>query len=89
AVAAQITGAGGTVRLGTGIDPPRPDAPAGRRCRIDGEAVSSPIAFLAFVKVVWLTPDMDSLFLGPPSDRRRFLDRLVLAVDGEHGARVN
>ncbi len=32
---------------------------------------------------------MDGLFLGPPSERRRFLDRLVLAVDGSHGTRVN
>jgi DNA replication and repair protein RecF len=32
---------------------------------------------------------MDSLFVGAPSERRRFLDRLALAVDAEHGSRVN
>jgi DNA replication and repair protein RecF len=32
---------------------------------------------------------MDGLFTGPASERRRFLDRLVLAIDAEHGARVN
>jgi DNA replication and repair protein RecF len=32
---------------------------------------------------------MDALFGGPASERRRFLDRLVLAVDGTHSARVN
>jgi DNA replication and repair protein RecF len=32
---------------------------------------------------------MDGLFSGPASERRRFLDRLVLAVDAEHGSRVN
>jgi len=32
---------------------------------------------------------MDGLFNGPASERRRFLDRLVLAVDAEHGSRVN
>ena len=32
---------------------------------------------------------MDGLFTGPAGERRRFLDRLVLAVDSEHGARVN
>jgi len=31
---------------------------------------------------------MDGLFLGPGGDRRRFLDRLVLAIDAEHGTRV-
>jgi len=32
---------------------------------------------------------MDSLFVGAPSERRRFLDRLALAVDAEHAGRVN
>jgi DNA replication and repair protein RecF len=32
---------------------------------------------------------MDGLFNGPASERRRFLDRLVLAVDAEHMTRVN
>ena len=31
---------------------------------------------------------MDALFTGPPGDRRRFLDRLVLAVDPGHGQRA-
>ena len=31
---------------------------------------------------------MDQLFAGPPSERRRFLDRPVLAVDAGHGSRV-
>jgi DNA replication and repair protein RecF len=32
---------------------------------------------------------MDMLFNGPASERRRFLDRLVLAVDAEHSGRVS
>jgi DNA replication and repair protein RecF len=32
---------------------------------------------------------MDQLFNGPASERRRFLDRLVLAVDAGHSARVS
>ncbi len=89
AVAAHVSGALGLAQIGTGIDAPRPDGGSPRRSRIDGETASSPVAFLEHLKVVWLTPEMDGLFLGPPSDRRRFLDRLVLAVDGEHGTRVN
>lgn len=88
AVSAQVDGALGEVVLGTGIDPAA-DGPSPRRCRIDRHPVSSPVSFLDHLKVVWLTPDMDGLFLGPPSERRRFLDRLVLAVDGSHGTRVN
>lgn len=88
AVAAQVDGALGPVMLGTGLEP-RADGATSRKCRIDQQPVPSPSAFLDHLKVIWLTPEMDGLFLGPPSDRRRFLDRLVLAVDGEHGARVN
>src|SRR5256885_17020594 len=36
-----------------------------------------------------MPPAMAGLFGGPASGRRRFLDRLVLAVDGTHSSRVN
>jgi DNA replication and repair protein RecF len=90
AVAAEIEGALGLATLGTGIEPPASeDATLTRKCRIDGEPVPSAVAFADHVRVVWLTPAMDGLFGGPASERRRFLDRLVLAVDGTHSARVN
>jgi DNA replication and repair protein RecF len=90
AVAAQVEGALGLATLGTGIAAPAADdATLARACRIDGESVASATAFCDHLSVVWMTPAMDSLFRGPPSERRRFLDRLVLAVDGEHGSRVN
>src|SRR5690606_8512494 len=40
-------------------------------------------------RMVWLTPAMDGLFLGPAAERRRFLDRLVLAIDSHHSGRVS
>jgi DNA replication and repair protein RecF len=43
---------------------------------------------LEWLRVVWITPAMDALFTGPAGDRRRFLDRLVLAVDPGHGRRA-
>jgi len=89
AVSVAIEGAFGEHRLGTGIQPAAGEGRAGRLCRIDGATASSPAAFADHVRVVWLTPDLDALFRGPAGDRRRFLDRLVLAVDAEHGARVN
>ena len=39
--------------------------------------------------MVWLTPAMDGLFMGAASERRRFFDRLVLAIDSEHSSRVS
>ncbi|MCG7393008.1 DNA replication/repair protein RecF [Microvirga sp. ACRRW] len=79
----------GEHRLGTGLEPVTENGRASRVCRIDGATASSPTAFAEFLRVVWLTPDLDALFRGPAGDRRRFLDRLVLAVDAEHGTRVN
>jgi len=90
AVSADVEGALGLVSLGTGIEPPTTDAPAAvRRFRVDREPVSSAAAFADHLGIVWLTPAMDGLFAGPASERRRFLDRLVLAVDAEHGSRVS
>jgi len=89
AVAAEIEGMLGLATLGTGIDPPTGEAAAStRQCRVDREAVSSAAAFADHLRVVWLTPAMDRLFNGPASERRRFLDRLVLAVDAGHSGRV-
>jgi DNA replication and repair protein RecF len=90
AVSADIEGALGLATLGTGIEPPiAEDALPLRQCRIDREPVSSVAAFADHLRVVWLTPSMDGLFAGPASERRRFLDRLVLAVDAEHAGRVS
>jgi DNA replication and repair protein RecF len=89
AVSAEVEGALGLATLGTGIDPPVADASVSRRCRIDREPVASATAFGDHLRMVWLTPAMDGLFLGPASERRRFFDRLVLAIDSEHSARVS
>src|SRR4051794_33366024 len=90
AVASELEGALGLATLGTGIEPPPLDgATPARKCRIDGETVPSAAAFADHLSVVWMTPAMDGLFGGPGSERRRFLDRLVLAVDGTHASRVN
>ncbi len=90
AVSAEIEGMQGLSTLGTGIDPPAADNTTNsRRCRIDREAVGSATAFAEHLRVVWLTPAMDPLFNGPASERRRFLDRLVLAVDAQHSSRVS
>ena len=90
AVSAEIEGMLGLATLGTGIEPPKGDeTPRTRLCRIDREPVGSAAAFADHLRVIWLTPAMDQLFVGPASERRRFLDRLVLAVDAEHTGRVN
>jgi DNA replication and repair protein RecF len=90
AASAEVEGALGLATLGTGIDAPGAETTAtSRRCRIDREPVTSAAAFGDHLRMVWLTPSMDGLFLGPASERRRFFDRLVLAIDSEHSARVS
>ena len=89
AVSAEVEGALGLATLGTGIDARSEEtATASRRCRIDREPVTSAAVFGDHLRMVWLTPAMDGLFQGAASERRRFFDRLVLAIDSEHSARV-
>jgi DNA replication and repair protein RecF len=89
AVAADVEGALGLATLGTGIEPPGAEgAPASRLARIDREPAAALAAFADHLRVVWLIPSMDGMFEGPASERRRFLDRLALAVDAEHSGRV-
>jgi DNA replication and repair protein RecF len=90
AASAEIEGMLGLATLGTGIEPPIADEGARtRQCRIDREPVGSAAAFADHLRVIWLVPAMDQLFEGPASERRRFLDRLVLAVDAGHQSRVS
>ncbi|HEY0329698.1 MAG TPA: DNA replication/repair protein RecF [Rhodopseudomonas sp.] len=89
AVSAEVEGALGLATLGTGIDPRSDNVATSRRCRIDRENVGSAAAFGDHLRMVWLTPAMDGLFLGAASERRRFFDRLVLAIDSEHSSRVS
>jgi len=85
AVVAEIDGALGPATLGTGVEG---QGDAARKFRINGEPVRSAAAFADHLRVVWLVPAMDGLFAAPPAERRRFLDRLVLAVDPAHAGRV-
>ena len=58
-------------------------APERRQVRINA-APASANSLGEWLSVLWLTPAMDRLFSGPAGDRRRFLDRLVLAVEPGH-----
>lgn len=85
AVAATIETPDGPVDIGTGLA----DGAAGRRVRINGANAPSVDAMADYLRIAWLTPDMDALFRGPASDRRRFFDRLVATLVPGHGASVS
>lgn len=87
ALHAKLDGPNGAADIGTGFA--GADAgETGRRVRINGAPARSADDLLEWLRVVWLTPAMDSLFTGPAGDRRRFLDRMVLAIDASHGQRA-
>jgi DNA replication and repair protein RecF len=88
-VAARVASAAGETEIGTGRDPA--DAPAGserRLVKINGALAGGPSALSAYLAMVWLTPQMDRLFLDGASARRRFVDRLVAGYDPEHTGRL-
>jgi DNA replication and repair protein RecF len=58
-------------------------APERRVVRVNG-AASAGNALAEWLSVLWLTPAMDRLFVEPASERRRFLDRLTLALAPGH-----
>ena len=87
AVHARVQGGFGEVEIGTGTLG-EPGEAAARKVRINGAAVRSAEEMLDFLRVMWLTPAMDALFAGPAAERRRFVDRLVLAIDPAHGRRA-
>jgi DNA replication and repair protein RecF len=85
-VFAELEGMDGLVEIGTGTA----GAEEGqtRRLRLNGTTVKTVDELLDHLRVLWLTPAMDGLFTGGSGDRRRFLDRLVLSLDPEHGRRA-
>jgi DNA replication and repair protein RecF len=86
AIAATVATPRGPVRIGTGREA---TASGGERrvVRIDGVAARSQTALAEHVNLVWLTPQMDRLFIEGAGARRRFLDRLVLGFDPAHAGR--
>ena len=82
AVAGRFETSDGVADIGTGSSP---DGPASRRVfRLDGAPPRSQADIAARVALVWLTPQMDRLFTEAASGRRRFLDRLVWALEPGH-----
>ena len=86
-VAARVLRDGAEVELGTGTPP---DGPADRRVfRLNGASPRSQAEIAEMVAAVWLTPSMDRLFQEGASGRRRFLDRLVWALEPGHAREVS
>jgi len=87
AVHATVENPEGETDIGTGTMGGSGESENGRRIRING-ANATADEMMERLRIAWLTPAMDALFTGPAADRRRYLDRLVLAIDPSHGRRA-
>ena len=86
AVAARFATEWGRMDVGTGTFS---DGPADRRSfRLDGAAPRSQAEIAQRLAAVWLTPQMDRLFIEGASGRRRFLDRLAWALEPSHAREI-
>jgi len=85
AVSAEIEGDEDAQTVGTGVDAP---GASRRLVRIEGEPVP-PGRLSDVLRLVWLTPREDRLFLEAASDRRRFFDRLTFAAEPQHATHVS
>jgi len=89
AVAATLDTPEGRLAIGTGLEPARGEGGVPRRVvRIDGRPAPSQTALGLHIAAVWLTPQLDRLFLDGAGERRRFVDRLVTALHPQHAGDV-
>ena len=73
------------VQVGTGRDRV---GDSKRIVKINGDVIRGQAELANVFSVMWLTPQMDGLFIGSSSDRRKFLDRLVYNFDPSHASRI-
>jgi DNA replication and repair protein RecF len=86
AISARIATGADEVLAGTGMGEAAGDGGGARIVRLNGTTEKSADAFNDICRITWLTPSMDGVFTGPAADRRRMLDRMVLALEPGHGA---
>ena len=86
-ISARIETPEGPFQAGTGMRAEDISEKPRRQIRIDG--VDQPqMALAERLAVSWLTPEMDDVLASSASERRRFLDRLVIAFDPAHTGRL-
>ncbi|MFZ1470028.1 MAG: DNA replication/repair protein RecF [Paracoccaceae bacterium] len=81
-ISAQVVGLGGEHLLETraeGADP--------RQTRIDGKAATQ-VSLGRILRILWLIPAMDRLWIEAAEGRRRFVDRMTLSFSPDHAEAV-
>lgn len=86
AISAQIKCGSEEIQIGTGRD--GASSANKRIVKIDGDIIRGQAELAQSFSLMWLTPQMDGLFLAASSERRKFLDRLVYNFNPEHASLV-
>lgn len=84
AIASTVETGGADVQIGTGLEP----GGTKRTVKINGAIAKTQMALSDYLSCIWLTPQMDRLFIDSSGGRRRFFDKLIFAFDSGHAGRV-
>lgn len=88
-ISAKFEGTSGQTQIGSGYVQKPNEIEKHRRIKINGETIRGTDQLAEIVRIIWISPSMDRLFAATATERRRFLDRMVLAIDPQHGKRVS
>ncbi len=86
AAAALVKGPLGDSHIGVGVDANQTNN--ARKVHVDGHLHRGQVSLAERFSALWLTPQMDALFVGPSEERRRYLDRIAANSDPAHIGRV-
>jgi DNA replication and repair protein RecF len=83
-ISGEVNTTYGSTRIGVGLDKETQK----KLIRINGEPIKSQSILGEWVSCIWLTPQMDRLFIESSSHARRFFDRLIFTFDPGHAGRI-
>lgn len=90
AISATVSVSDSSFQVGVGFLPGQGEGDSAKRTvRLDGVPVAGVADLAQHVRLTWLSPAMDRIFVEGASERRRFLDRLISSFDPMHARRWN
>lgn len=60
-----------------------------RIIQINNQKIANQSELINYISMIWVTPQMDRLFIGSAQNRRNFLDRIVCSFDIDHTKRLS
>lgn len=78
----------GCIHMGTGLETTVTGSER-RHIKINGIPQKTQGSLTDWLSVTWVTPQMGRLFIDTSSPRRKFIDRMIFAVDNTHADRLH